>query len=185
MRLRHAMLLLASVAATAITACASSGAIKAPPPPQLAGILPYHPTASNPQGGGGDGSNRSLVFMCDQRGPTGPNDFRVQHMDFWSRTPNPEEWVQYTFDGPMKVSSVSVYWWDDRDNRGGCRVPTSWRLVYLDGKDWKPVANKNPFGCERNQFNKVDFTPVATTALRIEIKQPIPNSTGVSEWKVE
>jgi len=166
----------------ALTGCAT---INVAPPDKISGPLPYHPTASRPQGGGGeDGTNPALRFMCDQVGPTGPNDFRVRHMDFWSRSPNPEEWVQYNFERAMKVSSVSVYWWDDRDNRGGCRVPDSWRLMYKDGDAWKPVQNLEPYGCERNQYNTVKFKPVATKALRIEIKQGT-NASGVSEWKVE
>jgi len=46
------------------------------------------------------------------------------------------EWVQYVFPKPMKVTAVEVYWLDDT-GRGHCRVPQSWRLLYRDGGAWR------------------------------------------------
>ena len=36
--------------------------------------------------------------------------------------------------------------------------PASWRLLYKDGDEWKPVEAAGPYGVERNQYNRVAFT---------------------------
>ena len=76
-------------------------------------------------------------------------------------------WVQYDFAQPARVSSVEVYWKDDKQY---CVWPQSWRLLYKDGNEWKPVAASEPYPAARDQFNKVSFAPVTTSGLRIEIQ---------------
>ena len=48
------------------------------------------------------------------------------------------EWIDYTFEEPVTVRAVEIYWFDDREG-GNCRLPASWRLLAHDGKEWKPV----------------------------------------------
>ena len=51
---------------------------------------------------------------------------------------------------------------------------------------WKPVAGgRRPFGVAKDAWNTVAFTPVKTTALRIELKMQPGVSAGVQEWKVK
>ena len=76
-------------------------------------------------------------------------------------------WVEYEFKRPITVSSSEVYWYDDRRF---CRLPASWRVLYKDGTEWKPVTNQQPYSVEKNRFNRVTFDPVTTTALRLEIE---------------
>ena len=146
--------------------------------PQSPGVLPYHPTSSYSNGG-----PQPLNYMCDQIATTIPDDRRVRHMDFWPHN-GTKEWAQYNFDTPKKVSSVSVFWWDDRPS-GGCRVPASWTLMYLDGATWKPVEAKDAYGVERNGYNTVHITPITTNGLRIELQEQENVSAGIIEWKVE
>src|SRR5208337_2451293 len=49
---------------------------------------------------------------------------------------------QYDFAKPAKVSSVEVYWKDDKQY---CILPTAWRLLYRDGSDWKAVQASDPY----------------------------------------
>jgi hypothetical protein len=42
--------------------------------------------------------------------------------------------------------------------------------VYKEGNDWKPVTTTEPYGVARDQYNRVAFQPVTTSALRIEIQ---------------
>ena len=61
------------------------------------------------------------------------------------------------------------------------RVPASWKLLYKDGDQWKPVEASGAYGVERNQYNVVTFKPVTTTALRLELQaQPTSRSASRS-----
>jgi DUF1680 family protein len=94
------------------------------------------------------------------------------------------EWIEMTFAQPATVSETEVYWFDDT-GRGGVRVPASWRLLYKDGDTWKPVETTSPFGVAKDAWNKVTFKPMATSALRIELKMQPDVSAGVQEWTVK
>jgi uncharacterized protein len=76
-------------------------------------------------------------------------------------------WVQYDLAKPSRVSSVDVYWKDDKQY---CVLPKGWRVLYKDGNDWKPVHANGNFGVERDKYNHVAFDAVTTPALRIEIQ---------------
>jgi DUF1680 family protein len=106
------------------------------------------------------------------------------HFDWWN-TRGTTEWVQYTFDKPHAVSRSEVFWFDDSGKGGGCAVPASWRLLYLDGMDWKPVENTSPYGVQKGAYNHVAFKPVTTTAIRLEVKIQDRISTGINKWRVE
>jgi hypothetical protein len=82
------------------------------------------------------------------------------------------------------VSEAQVYWFDDT-GQGGVRVPQSWRLLYKSGDEWKPVQASTPFGTARDAFNVVRFTPVTTTALRLELVMQPNVSAGVQKWVVK
>ncbi len=87
------------------------------------------------------------------------------------------------FDKPTKVSGVEVYWFDDTGH-GGCRVPQGWRLLYRDGDQWRPVVGTGSYGVNRDQFNRVDLTPITTPGLRLEVRLQPRSSGGVLQWKI-
>ncbi len=94
------------------------------------------------------------------------------------------EWVELTFQKPARVSETELYWFDDT-GRGECRVPQSWRVLYRDGDEWKPVENLEAYGVEKDRYNKVAFKPVTTSALRLEVTMQPNWSAGIQEWKVD
>jgi DUF1680 family protein len=94
------------------------------------------------------------------------------------------EWIQMDFAKPATVSQAEVYWFDDQPG-GGVRVPAAWRLLYKDGGDWKPVQTTDQYGVAKDVWNKITFTPVSTTALRLEVTLPAGASSGVQEWRVK
>ncbi|MBU4459979.1 MAG: glycoside hydrolase family 127 protein, partial [Verrucomicrobia bacterium] len=114
--------------------------------------------------------------------PKSSNDPGVPRMTWWDHR-GTKEWIQYEWPGPVKTGGVEVYWFDDT-GRGQCRVPAAWRLSYLDGETWKPVAAKGAFGTAKDKFNAVAFGAVATTALRIEADLGDKTSGGILEWRV-
>jgi DUF1680 family protein len=111
------------------------------------------------------------------------SDDPTSYFDWWPRR-GTSEWVEMAFQTPAAVSEVEVYWFDDT-GRGQVRVPASWRVLYKDGDQWKPVEATTPYGTVRDRFNKVTFAPVTTSALRLEVTSQPEFSSGVQEWKVK
>jgi DUF1680 family protein len=111
------------------------------------------------------------------------SDDPTSYFDWWPRR-GTTEWAEYAFEKPAPVGRVDVYWFDDTGH-GQVRVPASWRVLYKDGAEWKPVETKDEYGVAKDQFNTVAFTPVTTTGLRLEITMQPGFSAGIQEWKVK
>ncbi len=114
--------------------------------------------------------------------PKSSIDHDVPRFTWWPHK-GTTEWVVYTFSKPKRLSKAEVYWFDDT-GRGGCRVPKSWRLLYRDGKEWKPVEGASAYGVEKDKLNRVAFQPVTTTALRLEVQLQPNFSGGILEWRL-
>jgi DUF1680 family protein len=94
------------------------------------------------------------------------------------------EWIQYDLAKPATVRAVEVYWFDDT-GKGGCRTPVSWRVLWREGDQWRPVTDPGAYGVKKDRFNRTTFDPVATDALRLEVRLRPEFSAGVIEWRVE
>jgi hypothetical protein len=92
--------------------------------------------------------------------------------------------VQYDFDQPKTVSAVEIYWFDDT-GVGQCRVPKSWRLLYLDKGVWNPVPKPTSGGVAKDTWNPMRFQSVTASALRIEADLQPGFSGGILEWRVK
>ena len=110
------------------------------------------------------------------------SDDPTSYFDWWP-TKGTTEWVEMVFAKPATVSETEVYWFDDT-GRGQVRVPKSWRILYKDGEAWKPVESPGPHGVAKDAYNRVAFTPVTATALRLEVTMQPEWSAGLQEWKV-
>jgi len=121
--------------------------------------------------------------LNDQYEPQNSNDHSALYLHWWPRKAT-TEWVQYDFAQEYTVSETSVYWFDDGPS-GGCRIPASWKLFYKDGDNWVPVNNTNAYTVSKDKYDVVKFTPVKTTALRIEVRLPNDFATGMHEWIVK
>lgn len=125
----------------------------------------------------------ALMSINDQYEPVNSNDHSAPFYHWWPKK-NTTEWVQYTFSKPETVQRVKVYWFDDGPD-GGCRIPMAWKVLYLNGKRWKAVNATSPYPLTRDAFNTVEFTPVSTGALRLEVRLGREYSAGIHEWIVE
>ncbi|MBN1344090.1 MAG: glycoside hydrolase family 127 protein [Phycisphaerae bacterium] len=125
--------------------------------------------------------NDVIDAVSDGVVPKNSNDQGIPRFTWWPHR-GTTEWITYRFDKPRKVSSCEVYWFDDT-GVGHCRVPESWKLFYRLGQDWRPVAKASEFATKPDQFNKVTFTPVETTELKIEVKLKRNYSSGILEWR--
>jgi hypothetical protein len=119
--------------------------------------------------------------VSDQYDPEASDD-GTGYMHWWPKKGTPE-WIEYAFDAPVTVSEASVYWFDDTGG-GGCRVPTSWRILYKAGGRWVPVKLAGAAGTAKDAWNTVKFPAVRTTALRLEVQLQKDFSAGVHEWKL-
>jgi hypothetical protein len=133
----------------------------------------------------------SMVTTSGRKDPTAINDGEepasssdpTAFFDWWPRK-GTTEWVEYTFQKPATIAQTEVYWFDDTGT-GECRVPKSWRVLYKEGEQWKPVENLESYGAERDRYNKVAFKPVTTSHLRLEVVLQPTWSAGIQEWKVK
>lgn len=127
-------------------------------------------------------NDRMLRTLNDQYDPVDAKDQSASYLHWWPKK-NTTEWVQYDFDAPYTVSESAVYWFDDAPF-GGCRIPASWTLYYKKGDTWVPVKNVTPYTITKDSYDRVQFEPVTTTALRIEVRLPAEHSAGIHEWKI-
>jgi hypothetical protein len=118
----------------------------------------------------------------DGEPPAGPSG-SSSYFDWWPEK-GARQSVEYAFAKPAAVSECHVYWFDDT-GRGAVRVPSSWRLLYRDGSEWKPVESLSPYGVEKDRFNVVRFRPVTTTGMRLEVTMQPDSSAGIRKWNVK
>lgn len=59
-------------------------------------------------------------------------------------------------------------------------------VYYKDAQgQWQPVSGADKYGVEKGTGNTVNFNPVKTKAVKLEIVQPADNSSGLFEWEVK
>lgn len=126
----------------------------------------------------------SVEAIHDEVEPKDSNDHSIPRFTWWDHRGS-AEWVEYAFDAPQKLRAVEVYWFDDQRKGGQCRVPASARLLYRDGEEWKPIPGTNAVPVALDRFNRVEFAPLETTGLRLEVQLQPDVSAGILEWKLE
>jgi hypothetical protein len=121
--------------------------------------------------------------VCDGKIPKSSSDATISRLTWWPHK-GTSEWVSMEFAKERTVSACKLFWYDD-EPAGGCRLPQSWRLFYRANNEWKPVSNPGHFGVSKDIFNQVNFNPVKTTAVKIEVELQPDFSGGILEWLVE
>jgi uncharacterized protein len=123
----------------------------------------------------------SVEACFDGKLPKRSNDQSIPRCTFWDHQ-GTAEWVERTFEKPATLSSCEVYWFDD-SGAGGCRLPQSWRILYRDGDNWRPVEASSEYPIQRDGFNRVTFKSITASALRLEIQLRPGFSGGILEWR--
>ena len=127
---------------------------------------------------------KSISAINDGLTPKDENDRTAPYYHWWPQE-GTTECIAYEFEQPEEISSTTIYWYDDAP-WGGCRIPQSWKIYYKDASgNWQPVANTSSYGIAKGEPNTVRFTPVKTSAVKLEVVQPEKNSAGLFEWAVE
>ena len=124
-----------------------------------------------------------LSAINDRLIPADEFDRSMPYFHYWPKQAT-TEWLVYDFPQASQVQSCTVYWYDDGP-WGGCRVPKSWKIYYKDASgNWQPVTGTDKYTTKKGEANTVNFDPVTTEALKLEIVLPDDNATGIFEWEV-
>ncbi len=127
---------------------------------------------------------KAITAINDGLLPKDENDRSLPYYHWWPKQ-DTIQWISYEFPVEKTIKNSTIYWFDDAP-WGGCRVPRSWEILYKDKNGaWKPVEAPSNYGTEKGIGNTVTFKPVITKALRLEVKLPEKNSSGLYEWEVE
>ncbi|WP_245923816.1 family 43 glycosylhydrolase [Paractinoplanes atraurantiacus] len=110
----------------------------------------------------------------------------------WTGTNPPQQWVQYTWDQPMKISGSQIDFWNDQPQGTGVGVaaPAKWKIQYwnLTTGQWADVANPSGYPTATQGFQNTTFDAVTTTQVRAVFDASTNGATysavAVEEWKV-
>jgi len=126
----------------------------------------------------------ALNAINDRMLPKDENDRTIPYFHWWPENDS-IEWITYQFPEKDTVSGSTVYWYDDSP-WGGCRIPEWWKIYFKDDKgQWQPVENIMGYETKVGTGNIVKFRPVKTNGLKLEVKLPKENSSGLYEWEVK
>ncbi|GAA0481716.1 hypothetical protein Ade02nite_57240 [Paractinoplanes deccanensis] len=110
----------------------------------------------------------------------------------WTGSNPPQQWVQYTWDQPMRVAGSQIEFWNDQPQGTGVGVaaPARWRIQYWNAAtgQWADVPNPSGYPTGTQGFQATTFDPVTTTQVRAVFDASTNGSTysavAVEEWKV-
>lgn len=126
----------------------------------------------------------AISSINDRLVPKDENDRSIPYCHWWPKQAS-TEWLAYEFPAAMTIQSSTVYWYDDGP-WGGCRVPKSWKVYYrTSAGQWAEVPNADQYATRKGVANTVNFEPVETTAVKLEVVLPDDNSAGLYEWSVK
>ena len=126
----------------------------------------------------------SLQSINDRLIPKDGDDRSIPYTHWWPKQGS-TEWITYTFPEASTISQSTVYWFDDQPWQG-CKVPDSWHLLYKDeAGQWQEVKNPDQYPTTKGAPCTVQFQPVKTTAVRLEVKINKDKSAGLYEWEVK
>jgi hypothetical protein len=121
-----------------------------------------------------------------------PNPLPPDMWGTWTGNNPPQQWVQYTWDQPVRVSGSQIEFWNDQPQGSGVGVaaPASWRIQYWDADDgaWADVSGADRYPTGTSGYQPTSFDPVTTTQVRAVFDASTNGSTysgvAVEEWKV-
>ena len=126
----------------------------------------------------------SLSAVNDRLVTKDGTDRSMPYYHWWPKQ-GVTEWIAYEFPEASTVQSSTVYWYDDGP-WGGCRVPKAWRIFFKnDNGEWQSVSGADKYPTTKGTACTVNFEPVKTKSIKIEIDLPSENSAGLFEWSVK
>jgi hypothetical protein len=139
--------------------------------------------ASRSRASASEGCNGDLSHLADQMPVRNAADHESSLVHWWPHF-GTEEWVQYDFPEDEQVGTARIYFFDDTATGGGCRIPLKWELKYLENGVWKSVYAPAGYTTEKDKWTELQFEPVKTRSLRLEMKFRDGVSGGIHEWEI-
>ncbi len=124
-----------------------------------------------------------ILAVNDQISPRNSNDHEIPRLTFWDHK-GTTEWVQYDFNEETTISNIHIYWFDDGPD-GGCRVPETWKILYLKNGKWKEISKHGEYPVLKDEFTSIEISNVKTTSMKLEVKLQENFSGGILEWKLD
>jgi hypothetical protein len=124
----------------------------------------------------------SLAALVDGMVPATSDDQSIPRMTFWPHKGTTET-VALEFGRERMVRGVEVFWFDDT-GKGGCRVPAAAQLSVFTDDEWMPAKPAFGVPVARDKMNRLEITPVRTTAIQLKIELQEGFSGGLLELRV-
>jgi hypothetical protein len=110
----------------------------------------------------------------------------------WTGSNPPQQWVQYTWDQPMRITGSQIDFWNDQAQGTGVGVaaPARWKIQYWDPAtgQWADVSHPSGYPTSTSGPQGTTFDPVTTTQVRATFDASTNGSTysavAVEEWKI-
>jgi hypothetical protein len=120
----------------------------------------------------------NLDAVIDGVTPLSSSDYTNGAYGNWREgTPAGGDWVSFSWSAERTLAAAEVYWWQDG---AGIALPSTATLERWDGAGWVSLG---AIGTAADTFNRVDFTPVATTGLRVSMSAT-GAYTGILEVRI-
>ncbi|TQJ30843.1 family 43 glycosylhydrolase [Microbacterium sp. SLBN-146] len=122
-----------------------------------------------------------------------PNPLPPDMWGSWTANRPAQQWLQYTWDAPVRVESARIKFWRDAapGTGNGVSNPSSWVLQYWDAGEWKDVPNASGYPTSTTAVHEVTFDAVTTSRLRAVLNAspnaatpPSYSALAVEEWEV-
>ncbi|BEL03411.1 hypothetical protein Q0Z83_016020 [Actinoplanes sichuanensis] len=108
----------------------------------------------------------------------------------WTAVNPNQQWIQYTWDQPMRITMSQIEFWNDQPQGTGVGVaaPAKWKIQYWADGQWTDVPNPSGYPTGTQGFQNTTFDPVTTSQVRAVFDASTNGSTysavAVEEWKV-
>lgn len=125
-----------------------------------------------------------VLVMVTNGYPASSHDTSIPRWTSWPEKGR-EQTVEMTLKRPLRLQSLSVYWYDDN---GGVQVPQSWTLEYKADGQWKPfpIYVTDEYRVLKDQYNMVHpGEDITAEALRLHIVPEADAAAGILSVQIE
>ncbi len=129
--------------------------------------------------GSGISSGSSIDSIMWPSVPASSTDMASGMWLVWADTA--PQWLELRWPAAITTGSVDVYWGHDGEVAD---LPSAAHISYWDGAKFVPVATSDSLGVAGDRFNTLNFAPIRTDRLRLDVTSNGKRATGVRRWRV-
>ena len=83
----------------------------------------------------------------------------------------------------VRTSAFPGQTYPTSNSAGTWALPASYRLFYRNGNQWQPINADLPRP-QADELQSLEFTPVTTSSVRLEVVPQKNKTVGLMEWVV-